>query len=78
MPRRQPKLTVSTNGTAGPYIIVPTSRAQALRDYLAENGIQTTHDQGQLQSEGKDLEDVLNLGSADPKQVQRLLDAWTG
>lgn len=55
MPRQQPKLTVSTDGNAGPYIIVPTSRAQALKEYLAGNGIQTTLDQGRSNRRARTL-----------------------
>jgi hypothetical protein len=77
MARQKQKLTVITDETFGPYIMVPSNKAQALKDYLAQNGIQTTREQGAIRSGGQDAEDVLDLGSADQAEVQKLLDDWT-
>ena len=42
MARQKQKLTVITDETFGQYIMVRSNKAQALEDYLAQNGIQTT------------------------------------
>jgi hypothetical protein len=68
---KREKLTVSTDGTGRPYIMVDRSRAEALKDYLSENGFSTTHHEDTPF-------DVLRLGSADPEEVQKLLDEWIG
>jgi hypothetical protein len=68
---KQERLTVSTDATDGHYIEVDRSRAEALKAYLAENGFSTTHHEGTPF-------DFLKLGSADPEEIQMLLDEWTG
>jgi hypothetical protein len=67
----QGKLTVGTDGTGRTYIRVERSRAQALAEYLGEQGFSSTRHQ-----ESED--DVLTLGNADPEEVQKLVDEWAG
>jgi hypothetical protein len=64
-------LTVDTDESGRPCVMVDRSRAEALRTYLSENGFPSTH----LES---DRCDYLRLGHADPEEVQKLLDEWTG
>ena len=72
-------LHVSTDGTAGPYIMVPSGQSDALMAYLSENGVSGTLDLGAIQLEGKGVEDVIDLGmGADVAAVQALLDRWWG
>jgi hypothetical protein len=52
-------------------IRVERDRAQALKDYLAEQGFSSTR------HEDSDF-DILTLGNADPEEVQALVDEWTG
>ena len=68
---KKDELIVSTDETGRPYIMVDRSRAEALKDYLAENGFSSTHIKD-------DDGDFLNLGNADPEEVQSLVDEWTG
>ena len=73
------KLHVSTDGTAGPYIMVPSGQSDALMAYLSENGVSGTLDLGAIQLKGKGVEDVIDLGmGADVAAVQALLDRWWG
>ena len=72
-------LRVSTDGTAGPYIMVPSGHSDALMAYLSENGVAGTLGRGTIRSEGKDVEDVVNLGmGAALEAVQALFDRWQG
>ena len=69
--QKKENLTVSTDEAGRPYILVDRSRAEALRAYLSENGFSSTD----VEEEECDL---LKLGNADPEEVQKLLDEWTG
>lgn len=68
---KREELTVRTDASGRPYVEVDRSRAEALREYLAENGFPSTH------VEERDG-DLLKLGNADAEEVQKLLDEWTG
>ena len=59
--QKKDNLTVSTDETGRPYILVDPSRAEALRAYLSENGFSSTH----VEEEECDL---LKLGNADPRK----------
>ncbi len=64
-------LTVGTDGTGRTYVNVERSRAQALADYLGEQGFSSTrHEESDF--------DVLTLGNADLEEVQKLVDEWEG
>ncbi len=64
-------LTVETDEAGRPAVRVDKGRAQALKDYLAEQGFSSSR------HEGSDF-DVLTLGNADPEEVQKLVDEWDG
>jgi hypothetical protein len=69
--RKPEELAVSTDEAGRLCILVDRGRAERLRDYLSENGFSSTHIEG-------DACDHLRLGSADPEEVQKLLDEWPG
>jgi hypothetical protein len=68
---KREELTVTADEAGRTCIRVDRSRAEALRDYLHENGFPSTH------VKNPDC-DLLTLGSADPEEVQKLVDEWKG
>ena len=70
------KIVVSTDGDAGPYLIVPVSQLGASQKLLSDNRIPHWIDDDAISLDGKAAIGVVNLGhSCDPKRVQTLLDA---
>ncbi len=69
--KKKDQLIVSTDEAGRPCIMVDRSRAEALKDYLAENGFSLTHVKD-------DDGDFLKLGNADSEEVQSLVDEWAG
>ncbi len=72
---RQP-LCVSTDGDAGPYIMVPVAQLQRVRTLLDENTILYWVDEEAISLDGKPEVAVINLGQgSNPATVQSLLDS---
>ena len=69
------QLCVSTDGNAGPYIMVPVVQLDKVRTVLSDNAISYWVDQEAISLDGKPEITVVNLGrDADPKIVQQHLD----
>jgi hypothetical protein len=72
---KQP-LYVSTDGTAGPYIMVPVTQLDELRRFLDQHGVRYSVDEDAISLNGEPEVGIVNLGRAgDAKTVQRILDS---
>jgi hypothetical protein len=72
---RQP-LLVSTDGEAGPYIMVPVTQLDTVTALLDANKVSYWVDEEAISLDGKPEITVINLGHrSDPATVQRLLDS---
>ena len=71
---RQP-LYVSTDGNAGPYIMVPVTQLNDVRTLLDGNKVAYWVDEEAISVDGKPEIAVINLGhGSNSEMVQRLLD----
>ena len=69
-------LNVSTDGGAGPYIMVPVGQLDKVRAILDSNKIPYWVDEEAISLDGKPEIAVINLGQRnDPAMVQQLLDS---
>ena len=69
-------LYVSTDGDAGPYIMVPVGQLQTVKVLLEKNRVPHWVDEEALSLDGRPEITVINLGhQSDPAIVQRLLDS---
>jgi hypothetical protein len=69
-------LCVSTDGDAGPYIMVPVPQLERVRALLDANKVRYWVDEEAISLDGKPEVAVINLGrESDPKRIQRLLDS---
>jgi hypothetical protein len=69
-------IRVSTDGTSGPYIMVPVELLEKVRKLLVENDIPHWVDHNAISVDGRPAVTVINLGrGADSRRVQDLLDA---
>ena len=72
---RQP-LYVSTDGDAGPYIMVPVAQLDKVRALLEANKVPYWVDEEAISLDGKPEVAVINLGhGSNPATVQSLLDS---
>jgi hypothetical protein len=72
---RQP-LYVSTDGTAGPYLMVPVSQLDAVRHLLNQHRIPHTVDDDAISLNGAPEIAVIDLGrDGDANRVQQILDS---
>ena len=72
---KQP-LYVSTDGTAGPYIMVPYSQLDDLRRLLDQNRVRYSVDEDVISLNGEPEVALVNLGrGGDAKSVQKILDS---
>lgn len=72
---RQP-LSVSTDGDAGPYIIVPVAQLDKVRAVIEANKVPHWVDDEAISLDGKPEVIVINLGhGCNPATVQILLDS---
>jgi len=72
---RQP-LSVSTDGDAGPYIMVPVAQLDKVTALLEANKIPHWVDDEAISLDGKPEVAVINLGhGSNPATVQRLFDS---
>lgn len=68
-------IRVSTDGTAGPYVMVPVDQLEELRRVLDAGGVRYTIDEDVISLDGEPEVAVVDLGrAADAEAVQRLLD----
>lgn len=68
-------LCVSTDGNAGPYIMVPVQQLDDLRTLLDDNNILYSVDQDAISLDGKPEIAVVDLGhGSDAASVQNILD----
>ena len=69
-------LYVSTDGEAGPYIMVPVMQLERVRTLLDTDKTPYWVDEEAISLDGKPEITVINLGrGTDPINVQRLLDS---
>ncbi|REJ75209.1 MAG: hypothetical protein DWQ34_27265 [Planctomycetota bacterium] len=69
-------LEVSTDGDAGPYIMVPVKQIDDVRSLLDDNNIPYWVDEDAISLDGKPEVTVVNLGrGSDPASVQKILDS---
>ncbi len=74
--KSQGRLCVSTDGNAGPYIMVPVEQLSEVRSLLDSNQVGYWVDAQAISLDGKPPITVINLGRAgDAASVQRLLDS---
>ncbi len=72
----QKPLTVSTEGTAGPYIMVPETQLEAVCQLLDANGIPYWVEEEVISLNGGPEIGVVNLGrGGDAQLVQSMLDS---
>jgi hypothetical protein len=71
-------IQVSTDGTSGPYIMVPVELLEKVRKLLVDNDIPHWVDHIAVSVDGRPAVTVINLGRrVDSLRVQDLLDAAT-
>jgi hypothetical protein len=69
-------LNVSTDGDAGPYIMVPVVQLETVKVLLNANQVPHWVDEEAISLDGKPEVAVINLGhGSDPTKVQNLLDS---
>jgi hypothetical protein len=72
----QQRLHVSTDGTAGPYIMVPVSQLEEVKALLSRNRITYWVGENAISLNGKPETAVINLGrGANGGAVQKVLDS---
>ena len=70
------RLRVSTDGTAGPYIMVPVSQLEEVKALLNRHRIQFWVDENAISLDGKPEIATINLGrGANASAVQSILDS---
>ncbi len=68
-------LHVSTDGTAGPYIMVPLIQLEEVRRLLDDRGIRYYVEENAISLSGTPMVAVIDLGrGADADKIQDLLD----
>lgn len=69
-------LNVSTDGDAGPYIMVPVAQLETVKALLNANKVPHWVDEEAISLDGKPEVAVINLGNgSNPRRVQNLLDS---
>jgi hypothetical protein len=70
------RLSVSTDGGAGPYIMVPVTQLERVKALLDANKDSYWVDEEVISVDGKPEVAVINLGRrSDPERIQHLLDS---
>ena len=70
------RLRVSTDGTAGPYIMVPACQLQDVRQLLDDHDVRYWVEENVISVDGSPEIGVVNLGrGGDAAAVQALLDS---
>jgi hypothetical protein len=71
----QQRLLVSTDGDAGPYLMVPLQQVPDIRIVLQGRQIPYSVDRDAIQLDGHPVIAVINFGrGADPRHLQEVLD----
>jgi hypothetical protein len=71
----QNRLRVSTDGIAGPYLMIPMGQLRRVRELLDRHAIRYWVDSDAISLDGKPAIVVVNFGRAgDAGQIQTLLD----
>jgi hypothetical protein len=74
--RTRERLRVSTDGNAGPYIMVPVDQLDETRSLLDASNVGYWVDEQAISLDGKPEITVINLGrGGDVARIQRLLDS---
>lgn len=69
-------LSISTDGTAGPYIMVPVSQLEDLRQLLNSHDIRYWIEEDVISLDGAPEIAIMNLGrDADVDAIQAILDS---
>jgi hypothetical protein len=69
-------LQVSTEGTAGPYLMVPVPQLDSVRSLLDDHRVRYWLDESAISFNGQPYIAVVNLGrKGDASRVQAILDA---
>ena len=72
----QERLTVRTEGDAGPYLMVPVRQLEAVQEVLKKHNISYWTDDEAVSVDGKPEVAFVNLGpGGDASRVQGILDA---
>lgn len=72
----QERMTVHTEGTAGPYIMVPLDQLDNVLNVLTQAGIGHSVSADAIQLDGRPVIAVVDFGkAADPRRIQTVLDA---
>ncbi len=72
----QQPLRVLTDGTAGPYIMVPVAQLDEVKQLLHDSRIQYWVDENAISIDGKPEVAIINLGrGANASAVQAILDS---
>lgn len=72
----QQRLRVSTDGTAGPYIMVPVSQLDEVKQLLDRHHVHHWVDENAISLNGTPEIAIINLGrSANASAVQNILDS---
>ncbi len=72
----QERLQISTDGDAGPYLMVPLEQVPAIRAVLQQHGITHSLDEDAIQFDDKPIIALINFGrGADSARIQQLLDS---
>jgi hypothetical protein len=70
-----PPLRVSTEGAAGPFILLPVSQVEEVTQLLKNHGIRHWVQESNISLNGGPFTTIIELGhGGDPKKVQALLD----
>jgi hypothetical protein len=70
------RLMVSTDGSAGPYIVVPVDQITTVTALLDANSVPYWVDEEAISIDGRPEDTVINLGlGTDPGTIQNLLDS---
>lgn len=69
------QISIHTDGTAGPYLMVVTEQLAAVEDALKDAGISFWTDRDAISLNGEETVAVINLGrGADVDRVRQVLD----
>lgn len=72
----QDQLKISTDGDAGPYLMLPLQQLDDVLRLLKTHGVTFSVDDDAILLDGRPAIAIVNFGrDTDPRQLQRLLDA---
>ena len=72
----QRPLKVNTEGTAGPYLMVPLDQLDTVRAVLNKAGVRHSVSRDAIELDGRPIIAIIDFGrSADAERIQSVLDA---